>query len=132
MAEKEYIIPYSNDARKRHYHKTSRGKVEKFVVQLEVKYKGRWKEVVRYDCAHGFAHRDSYNLVGRYKKEELRLGFEDALTLALEGDEEFNRWSYEIAKSHAEKGQPVIYVRIKKIRPIRSRIEELELEQQEE
>ncbi len=82
MAEKEYIIPYSNDARKRHYHKTSRGKVEKFVVQLEVKYKGRWKEVVRYDCAHGFAHRDSYNLVGRYKKEELRLGFEDALTLA--------------------------------------------------
>ena len=82
MAEKEYIIPYSNDVRKRHYHKTSRGKVEKFVVQLEVEYEGRWKEVVRYDCAHNFAHRDSYNLAGRNKKEGLSLGFEEALTLA--------------------------------------------------
>jgi len=34
MAEKEYIIPYSEDARKRHYHKTIRGKVVKFMVQL--------------------------------------------------------------------------------------------------
>ncbi len=82
MAEKEYIIPYSDDARKRHYHKTLRGRVEKFVVQLEVNHKGNWKEVVRYDCAHGFAHRDSYNLHGKNKKEELSLDFEDALTLA--------------------------------------------------
>ena len=50
--------------------------------------------------------------------------------MQLEGDEEFNRWSLELAKCHAEKSQPVIYVRIKKIKPIRSRIEELELEQQ--
>jgi hypothetical protein len=50
--------------------------------------------------------------------------------MQLEGDEEFNMWSLELAKCHAEKGQPVIYVRIKKIKPIRSRIEELELEQQ--
>jgi hypothetical protein len=32
VAEKEYIIPYSEDSRKRHYHKTVRGKVLKFVV----------------------------------------------------------------------------------------------------
>lgn len=82
MAEKEYIIPYSEDARKRHYHKTTRGKVVKFVVQLEVKYEGDWNEVVRYDCAHGFAHRDSYNVRGKNKKDELYLDFEDALTLA--------------------------------------------------
>ena len=50
--------------------------------------------------------------------------------MQLEGDEEFNMWSLDLAKCHAEKGQPVIYVRIKKIKPIRSRIEELELEQQ--
>ena len=50
--------------------------------------------------------------------------------MQLEGDEEFNRWRLELAKCHAEKSQPVIYVRIKKIKPIRSRIEELELEQQ--
>jgi len=51
VAEKEYIIPYSEDVRKRHYHKTIRGKVVKFMVQLEFKYEGDWKEVVRYDCA---------------------------------------------------------------------------------
>ena len=82
MAEKEYIIPYSEDARKRHYHNISRGKVIRFTVQLEVKYEGNWKEVIRYDCAHGYAHQDSYNLSGKYKKEELHLGFEEALTLA--------------------------------------------------
>ena len=50
--------------------------------------------------------------------------------MQLEGDEEFNKWALELAKSHAEKGKDLIYVRIKRIKPIRSRIEELELQQQ--
>lgn len=82
MAEKRYIIPYSDYARKRHFHKTTRGEIVKFVVQLEVNYQGKWREVVRYDCAHGYAHRDYYNLRGKRSKEELNLRFEDALTLA--------------------------------------------------
>ena len=40
------------------------------------------KEVVRYGCTHGFAHRDSYDLSRKHVKEELYLSFEDALTLA--------------------------------------------------
>ena len=32
MGEKEYIIPYSKDARKRHYHSAIRSKVVKFMV----------------------------------------------------------------------------------------------------
>lgn len=44
--------------------------------------KGEWKEVIRYDCAHGFVHKDRYNLEGRRKKEDLELSYEDALTLA--------------------------------------------------
>ena len=92
MAEKEYIIPYSYDVRKRHYHKTSRGKVERFVVQLEINHDGKWKEVVRYDCAHGFAHRDSYDLVGRNKKEKLFLSFEDVLTIA--DDDIDDNWEF--------------------------------------
>jgi hypothetical protein len=48
--------------------------------------------------------------------------------MQLEGDEEFNRWSRKLAKKQAEKDQPIVYIRIKKIRPIRSRIEELEVE----
>ena len=50
--------------------------------------------------------------------------------LQLEGDEDFNKWSHELSKSHVEKGHPLIYVRIKRIKPIRSRIEALELKQQ--
>ena len=49
------------------------------MVQLEVKYQGKWKEVVRYDCAHGYAYRDSR---GKHMKENLYLRFEDALNLA--------------------------------------------------
>jgi hypothetical protein len=82
VVEKEYIIPYSEDVRKRHYHKTIKGKVVKFMVQLEVTHEGIWKEVVRYDCTHGFAHRDAYNLSGKHVKEELYLSFEETLTLA--------------------------------------------------
>jgi len=50
--------------------------------------------------------------------------------MQLEGDEEFNKWALELAKSHAEKGKDLIYVRIKRIKPIRSRIQELEVQQQ--
>ncbi len=50
--------------------------------------------------------------------------------MQLEGDEEFNKWSLELAKNHVEKGHSLVFIRIKKIKPIRSRIEELEVEQQ--
>ena len=43
------------------------------------------------------------------------------------GDEEFIRWSQEGAKRQAEKGQPIVYVKIKRIQPIRSRIQEMEI-----
>ena len=82
MAERLYIIPYSRNARKRHYHRTDRGRVVNFMVQLEVKVKGEWRPVLRYDCSHEFVHRDSYNLRGRQRKEELNLSYEEALTLA--------------------------------------------------
>ena len=49
------------------------------------------------------------------------------VAMLLEGDDEFNRWSQEGAKRQAEKGQPIVYVNIKRIQPIRSRIEEMEL-----
>lgn len=101
MPEKKYIIPYKEDARKRHYHKTIRGKVVKFRVQLEVSYEGEWKEVVRYDCAHRYAHRDSYNILGRRSKEKLYLKFEDALTFA---DDDIDE-NWEIYKQKFSEGK---------------------------
>jgi hypothetical protein len=65
LAEKEYLIRLGDHARKRHHHKTDKGQVVTFMVQLEVEVEeGVWKPVVRYDCAHDFAHRDRYNLKG--------------------------------------------------------------------
>jgi hypothetical protein len=49
------------------------------------------------------------------------------VAMLVEGDEEFNRWSQEGAKRQSEKEQPIIYVKIKRIQPIRSRIQEIEL-----
>jgi hypothetical protein len=74
-------------ARKRHYHKTEKGKVLKFVVQLEVKVEDTWKPVIRYDCAHDFSHIDRYNAQGKQSKEELHLPYAESLTLA---DEDIN------------------------------------------
>ncbi|OGP65543.1 MAG: hypothetical protein A2169_01155 [Deltaproteobacteria bacterium RBG_13_47_9] len=51
------------------------------------------------------------------------------VVMQLEGDEEFNKWSLELAESHKREGHPVVYVRIKRLKPVRSRIEELELQQ---
>jgi hypothetical protein len=47
--------------------------------------------------------------------------------MLLEGDEEFNRWSQEGSKRQAGKGQKIVYVKIKRIQPIRSRIQEMEI-----
>jgi hypothetical protein len=78
----EYVIPLGEDVRKRHYHETGKGKVISFVVQLEVFVNVEWREVIRYDSAHGFAHIDRYYLDGRKVKKELNLKLSEALTLA--------------------------------------------------
>lgn len=49
------------------------------------------------------------------------------VAMLLEGDEEFNRWSQEGAKRQSQNGQAIVYVTIKRIQPIRSRIQEIEI-----
>lgn len=49
------------------------------------------------------------------------------VAMLVEGDDKFNRWSQEGAKRQAEKGQAIVYVRIKRLGPIRSRIQEVEV-----
>ena len=82
MPEKEYLILLDIDVRKRHYHKVERGEIRNFVVQLELRIGDNWKPVVRYDCAHNFAHRDSYDQKGAARKVNLSMAYEDALTFA--------------------------------------------------
>ena len=87
MPEKQYLILLDFNARKRHYHYAEKGKIIKFVVQLEIKTGEIWKEVIRYDCAHGFTHKDCYTIKGQSRKINTSLGYEDALLLA---DEDIN------------------------------------------
>ena len=82
MPEKRYVLPVWIDTRIRHYHRIEKGRVEQFLIQLEIEVRGAWKEVVRYDTAHGYAHVDRFNLKGRKKKQRLGLGFNEALTRA--------------------------------------------------
>ena len=56
---------------------------------------------MRYDCAHGYAHRDSYNILGRRSKEKLYLKFEDALTFA---DDDIDE-NWEIYKQKFSEGK---------------------------
>ncbi len=78
----EYVIPLGENARKRHYHETDKGKVTGFSVQLEVFVNTMWRVVIRYDSAHGFAHIDQYYLDGKKIKKELHLKLNEALNLA--------------------------------------------------
>ena len=87
MPERAYTRALGENVRKRHSHRTERGKVVEFAVQLEVKMDNEWKPVLRYDCAHDFSHIDRYNSRGGQRKEDLRLPYAEALTLA---DEDIN------------------------------------------
>ena len=100
MPEKKYLILLDIDARKRHYHITKAGKIINFVVQLEVNSGGAWKEVIRYDCSHDYAHKDCYNIKGHCRKINLYLDYEDALILA---DEDINE-NWELYRERFLKG----------------------------
>jgi len=79
----EYAIRISASDRYRHLHIKERGKIVFFRVQYESKINQIWYPVVRYDTAHGFAHRDLLNLKGDAKKTPLfNQDFNDALTFA--------------------------------------------------
>jgi len=71
MPVTEYVIPLGNNARKRHYHETRRGKVIHFAAQLEIFYGEKWLPVIRYDAAHGFSHVDRYKRDGTKTKSRL-------------------------------------------------------------
>ncbi|MCR4290862.1 MAG: hypothetical protein NUV86_11450 [Candidatus Scalindua sp.] len=83
MPKKTYIFMLSDTDRKRHEHLTEGGKVTGFVVQYEIFIENKWMPVVRYDTAHGFAHKDLVNPDG--SKEKILFGaldLNEALTVA--------------------------------------------------
>jgi hypothetical protein len=80
----EYVIRIGTRDRYRHLHIRERGKILFFRVQFETKINNVWYPVVRYDTAHGFAHRDLLNLKGSVIKKTplFNQDYNDALTFA--------------------------------------------------
>jgi hypothetical protein len=63
MNPQEYEVELLYESvRYRVRYETHKGQVIGFVVQLEFKTTLGWRPVVRYDTAHGFAHRDSLSV----------------------------------------------------------------------
>ena len=73
MHEIEYLF-YLSDAstdRLRVSAQKEKGEIFEFVVQYEALISGGWRPVVRYDTAHGFAHKDIIRANGEVIKHPL-------------------------------------------------------------
>ena len=64
---------------------TERNRVLGFMVQLECLFGDEWHPVVRYDTAHGFAHRDILRPSGETEKSATPVrDYNEALTFAIQ------------------------------------------------
>lgn len=65
------------------FKKTERGEVVNIVVQYEAMIRGAWHEIVRYDCEHGYFHRDLIYPKGKKEKQPIAIeNLNDALQYA--------------------------------------------------
>ena len=95
MVKKEItkVISHSGDDRLRLKIETEKGKVFNTVVQYEAKFSEVWHPIVRYDCSHGFLHRDVIFPGG--KKEKHPLDIPDLRTALLYvGQDIKDRWKW--------------------------------------
>jgi len=85
MGRKEFTKPLSldGDDRLRIRIEIKQGEVTNIVVQYETKNKDKWHSIVRYDCSHGYFHRDLLTPKGDKTKQPIPIGnLKDALTFA--------------------------------------------------
>jgi hypothetical protein len=72
MPEREFLIyldPEDRACRYRHYHVSKGKKIIEFRIQLEILVDDDWYPIVRYDTAHGKAHRDILHPNSRQTKD---------------------------------------------------------------
>lgn len=95
MVKKEFtkVISQSGDDRLRLKIETKKGKVVDIVVQYEAKFDEEWHPIVRYDCSHGFLHRDV--MFPGDKKEKYPLDIPDFKTALLYAEQDIkDRWKW--------------------------------------
>ena len=99
MKEKEYFkyLDASQSDRLRLRIRIEKGKVVDVVVQYESLIKESWKQIVRYDCAHGFFHRDIISPDGN--KEKQAIAIQDMATALTYAEQDLkDRWEFYKAK----------------------------------
>ncbi len=95
MSIKEFTknISPSGEDRLRMRIETEKGKVKDIVVQYEAKFGDEWHPIVRYDCSHGFLHRDVLFPGGR--KEKYPLDIPDLNTALVYAEQDIkDRWQW--------------------------------------
>lgn len=106
MGNKEFtkeIAPDGND-RLRIKIAIEKGKITDILVQYETKIIHKWHPVVRYDCSHGFFHRDILNLKGETTKQAIPIhNLKDALTFAEQDIKDRWQWYKDRFKKKAKK-----------------------------
>ena len=69
--------------RRRYSHAKENGEIVSFTVQYETLVGDEWRAVVRYDSAHGVAHKDVLDTKGREEKHLLGVGsLKEAIAIA--------------------------------------------------
>lgn len=85
MRTVEFRRLFDDQSATRVWFESEHGRVLGFVVQLECLFNDEWYPVVRYDTAHGFAHRDLLHPAGATDKSEISVGdYNQALTFAIQ------------------------------------------------
>jgi hypothetical protein len=95
MGNKEFfkIVDQLGNERIRVRVSTQKGKVTDVMVQSETRIGEQWHEVVRYDCSHGFLHRDVIHPNKTVEKTPLHIqNLNDALQYAEQ--DILDRWSW--------------------------------------
>ena len=93
--EKEFFkfINKHNSERLRIRILIEKGKVTDIVIQYETLLAREWVPIIRYDCAHGFFHRDVLNPDGSKEKKAIGIkNLEDALLYAEQDLKD--RWAF--------------------------------------
>jgi len=95
MSEKVFtkIISPSGDDRLRVKINIEKGKVVDIVVQYEARFNEEWHQIVRYDCSHGFLHRDVMFPNGKKEKHPLNIPELKSALLYAEQDIK-DRWTW--------------------------------------
>ena len=86
MTRKTYVFMLTDEDRKRHEHYKDKGRITRFTVQYETLIDEKWMPVVRYDTAHGFAHKDLLNPDGT--QEKIMIGETDWNEVLIMADED--------------------------------------------